>query len=324
MPAGDPEPEAEAGTRPRSLLAGLLGLLRDRNAILILAIVLGALLGPVARWTQPLTLPALALVMTVSATQISSRALLSPRRLVRPALLAVLFSYGLSSGVMLALARWLLRDADLWTGFVLVAAVPPGVAVVPFSYLLAGDTALALVGTLGAYLAALAITPAMALALLGESALQPARLLVVLGQVVGAPLLLSRVLLAPRFAGRVERWRGTIVNWGFFVVVFTVVGLNRDMFLRRPGALALTLAIALAGTFGLGTALDLVLRRLAVGRGPRVTLSLMGTVKNSGLAAATALALFGETASLPGAVVSAVQVLYLVYLGLRWQREAEA
>lgn len=68
-------------------------LLRNRNFMLILAFVLGIALGKAANWTEQLTLPALALVMTVSTLQIPSRAFLPLRGLVRPMLLAVVFNY---------------------------------------------------------------------------------------------------------------------------------------------------------------------------------------------------------------------------------------
>jgi hypothetical protein len=45
---------------------------------------------------------------------------------------------------------------------------------------------------------------------------------------------------------------------------------------------------------------------------------MMGTVKNTSLTAATALALFGEAVSLPAAVVSVTNVLYLIWLGVHW------
>ena len=47
---------------------------------------------------------------------------------------------------------------------------------------------------------------------------------------------------------------------------------------------------------------------------------LLGTVKNSGFAAATALALFSEKASVPGTVISVFVVLYLVWIGIQAER----
>lgn len=298
----------------------VFGLLRNRNFILILAFVLGIALGEVASWTEQLTLPTLALVMTVVTTQVSSKAFLPLRRLVRPMLLAVALNYLVLSTVMLTLAWWLMPNRELWTGFVLVAAVPPGVAVIPFTYILEGDTAFSLAGAVGAYLAALVIAPAMVLLLVGESPLQPVRLFLVLVELVVIPLVLSRLLLLTGLARHIEKWRGTIVNWGFFLVVFTVVGLNREVFLGHPEVVALSSAVAMVSIFGLRYLLELVLKWLGVNRAAQVSFTLMGTVKNSGVAAVLALTLFSKEASVPAAVVSAFNVLYLVWLGLRAER----
>jgi BASS family bile acid:Na+ symporter len=296
-------------------------LLRNRNFLLVMAFVLGIALGQVASWTEQLTLPALALVMTVSIVQISTKAFLPLRKLVHPMLLAVAFNYVVLSTVMLALAWWLMPNRELWIGFVVVAAAPPGVAVIPFTHILAGDTAFSLVGTVGAYLAALVITPAMFLLWVGESFLQPLELLIILVELIVVPVVLSRLLLLAGLAQHIEKWRGTIVNWGFFLVIFTVVGLNREMFLERPEIVGLASAVAVVSIFVLGYLINIALKKLGVKRATRVSLTLMGTVKNSGVAAATALALFSERASVPGAVVSVFNVLYLIYLGLRAEQK---
>jgi hypothetical protein len=49
----------------------------------------------------------------------------------------------------------------------------------------------------------------------------------------------------------------------------------------------------------------------------------MGTVKNSGFAAATALALFSEKASVPGTVISVFIVLYLIWIGMHAEQGKE-
>ncbi|MFC1903974.1 hypothetical protein ACFLW9_03735 [Chloroflexota bacterium] len=114
-------------------------LFRNRNFILTLAIVLGLTLGkPAANWAQPLVLPALALVMTLSATSITSRDFTSLKKMPRPIIISLLMNYVVMGGITLLLAKWLIDDPELWTGFVIVAAVPPAVAVVPFTHILGG------------------------------------------------------------------------------------------------------------------------------------------------------------------------------------------
>jgi len=64
----------------------LVGLLRNRNFILSLALALGLLLGQGARWTERLVLPALAFVMMLSTTSVTGSLFRSPRKLLAPLL----------------------------------------------------------------------------------------------------------------------------------------------------------------------------------------------------------------------------------------------
>ncbi len=278
------------------------------------------LVGRGAHRVQPLTLPALALAMTVSVVQVDAGAFRSLRNLARETFVSLLLNYVLLGGLTLLLARLWDPDPELWTGFVLSAAVPSGIAVIPFSFLLGGDTTLALLGSVGVYLSALLIMPALTSALAGADSVDPLRLVVALVELVLVPLVLSRLIRVSPLRATVERWRGAVVNWAFALLMFAVVGINRDALLRQPTVLALTLAIALAGNFGLGFALEWALDRLHVARPARVTYLLMASMKNTGLAAAMALALFSERTSVPAAVISATNVLYLVWLGVRWPR----
>lgn len=294
------------------------GLLRDRNFLLISALVLGVVVGRGARWISPLTLPGLALAMTVSLTGVSSRDFRPWQKVVRSVLLAVLLTYVVSGGLILALGRLLISDPQLWIGLVLLAATPSGIAVIPFSYVLGGDTSFALVGSVAVYLAAIAVMPLLAIAVLGSAIIQPIRLITTLVQLVIIPLLLSRVINATPLKEPVGRWRGTIVNWSFALVIFAVIGLNRDALLRQPQVVLLLAIIGLATNFGLAWVLERIMRRLRVNRASMVTSIMLGTVKNTSLTAATVLALLGERASLPAAMVSVTNVLYLVWLGVHW------
>ncbi len=302
------------------MISKWLWLLGNRDFLFVAALVLGITAGHLARWTQSWTLPVLAVAMTVSITQVTSDAFWPLRKLVRPLMLSILLNYVILGAVILVPARFLIPEQDLWTGFVISAAVPPGVAVIPFSYVAGGDTSFALVGTVGGYLAALAITPAMALWLVGESLIQPMRLITTLAQLIVIPLILSRLVLLSPARAAIERWRGKIVNWAFFLVIFTIIGLNRSVFLREPRLVALISAITMARSFGLALVLERVLQRLRVDKPSLVSYVLMGTLKNGGMAAATSLALSGERASVPAAVGAALAVPYLLWIGARWGR----
>ncbi len=296
----------------------LLRLLLDRNFLLLSAVVLGLLLGDAASATQSLIMPALMLAMTVSVVQVSLRTFSSGRMVLRAVLFSLLLNYVLLGSLTLLLARWLLPDPELWPGFVLSAAVPCGIGVVPFSYVLHGDPTSALIGLFGSYVASLAVTPWMVLRLLGTGHVDAAELVRILVRLVILPLLLSRLLTSDRWQPALKRWRGPVVNWSFALVMFTIIGSSRDLMLSDPRLLLLCAVIAFACNIGLAIVLDWGLRHLGLQRAERVTWVLMGTIKNTSLAAAVTLALFGSTAAMPTAVFSGANVLYMVWLGARW------
>jgi len=300
----------------------IVRLLRNRNLILVLAIVLGLVIGePVATKTEPLVLPFLALVMTLSAANVTSREFTSLKEMPRAISLSLLLNYAVMGGITLLLAWWLISDKDLWVGFVVLATVPPAVAVLPFSHMLGGNTLFSLIGLTGAYLAALIIMPAVMAIFLGTGFFDPVKLLTILGELIFIPIVLSRVLLVTGLMKRIAPWRGTIVNWSFFVTLFTIVGLNRQAFFGDFATLIRIGVIAVAVSFVLGYIITLVTRALNVNREMSISLVLMGSLKNYGLASGILLTLFGERAAIPASICTVFGILHLVWLGFRFRKK---
>lgn len=297
-------------------------LLRNRNFILLLAIVLGLSLGkPVATWTAPSILPLLALVMTLSAINVTSREFTSLKEMPRSIMLSLLLNYVVMGGMTLLLAWWLIKDRDLWAGFIVLATVPPAVAVVPFSYVLGGNTSFSLIGMTAAYLAALFIMPAILALFLGTGIFNPMELLIILGELVLIPIVLSRILLATGLAERIKPWRGTIVNWSFFITLFTIVGLNRQAFFSEFDILLRIIIIGVVISFVLGFSIDLSTRVLRINRETSISMILMGTLKNYGLASGIILTLFGERAAIPASICVVFGILHVVWLGFRFRKK---
>lgn len=238
-------------------------LFRSRNFLLILAIVLGFTTGKtVATWTEPLVLPALALIMTLSATNITSRDFTSFKTMPGQIFASLILNYVVMGGTILLMGWWLIDDRELWTGLVVSATVPPAVAVLPFSYILGGNILFSLIGMTGAYLAALIIMPVVMTLFLGVNFLNPLDVLLILGELIVIPVVISRLLLFTGLARRINPWRGTIVNWGFFVVLFTIIGLNQPAFFSQFDVILKISLIAIVVSFGLGYAIELVARKI--------------------------------------------------------------
>ncbi len=301
-------------------MAKLRLLLRNRNVIFLLALGTGLLLPHAVRVTTHLVLPALALAMALSTLEIETAVFRRPRSLIFPSLLGIIMNYVILGNSIIGMAALTIRGEEIWTGFVLLAAVPPAVAVIPFSAFLRGNGTLSLFGTVGAYLGALAIMPLIAFGLLSAAAFDPLKLLLIILALIVLPLAVSRLLIQRGLKQRIDPYRGTVTNWSFFVVLYTMLGLNRDIILGQPLALIPVASIAVASMFILGLLIDWVLGLFHIPRETRTSLVLLGTLKNQGMAGGLALALFGQEAALPAAVSTVVMTLYIVWLDFKAAR----
>ncbi|MGQ9682913.1 MAG: hypothetical protein ACUVX9_10275 [Anaerolineae bacterium] len=291
--------------------------------VLALGFALGLILGPtLARALEPLTLPALGLLITLAASEVSKHGFRRPRRVLAATGLALLASYVVSSGAILLFARLITPEAQLFTGYVLVAAAPPAASALAFCISLQGDVALSLVGTVGAYLASIVIAPLFTLAFAGSGLVQPQQVFTTLLTLIVIPLAISRILRNRRLLPAVRRVREPLIAWSFALVILVVVGVNRDVFFREPLLVLRVALVALFATFGLGEIVAWGLRRAGTNSRRRVSLTLLSSLKNSGFAAAVALALVGQLAALPGAVMSVVEALYVLWLGATVGRSA--
>jgi len=290
-------------------------LLRNRNFILFLAFFLGMVAGDVARFTEFLVIPVLALVLTVSIVGIAREFEFNGAEFAKSTLIAVGFTYLLASGGIIALSRLVVTEPELQLGFVTVAAAPSGVAVIPFTLILRGNGKEAFQGTIGVYLLAIVFTPAI-IYLFGGEVFSPLQLFSALAQLILVPIILSQLIVRMGLAASIERWRQHLINWGFFVVIFTIIGLNWEIFYQEPKLLLRMSLVAGLSTLGLGFAIKHSLPRLGVAVENTVTRRLLGSIKTSAFGAAIALTLFTERVALPAAVMSVFNVLHFLWLSL--------
>ncbi len=295
----------------------VIHILRNRDFILIMALAFGLLSGGGARWTEKAILPALALVMTLSTMGVPASIFLSPGKLVAPALIGIGVNYGILGSLLLGASNLFIGEEALRDGFVIMTAVPPAIAVIPFSVILNGNQNFALIATIGCYLCALILTPLIALHFLGAAFGDPGKIATIMIELILLPLLLSRVLLWMRWAERIDPFKGTITNWSFFLVTYTIVGLNRQLFFDRPFALVPPALIALASTFLMGWVIQWVSRLIRVDSKTMISLVLLGTQKNTGLAAGLALTLFGEKTAVPATITTIFMLVYMIWLSFR-------
>ena len=298
----------------------MLRLLGNRNVIFGLAVGLGLALPQGARWTASAMMPALALVMTLATIHVPNSYFRDPRAILAPSLAGIAMTYIVLGGVILTASALVVRDPNLWIGFVLIAAVPPAVAVIPFTAILEGDISYTLSGTVASYLAALLVMPVMFIVLVGTAFADPYKLIRIMLLLIVLPLILSRLILYLGWAGRIESFRGLLTDWGFFIVLYSMIGVNRDLIFSQPMTIAPVALVVLASTFGLGAVVEKAGVFLKKDPPRIVSLVLLGTLKNQGIAGGLAIALFEKEAALPSAVYSVFMIVYILWLDLRHQR----
>lgn len=295
----------------------MIRLLNNRNFIFLLAIIFGLVLPQAAQWTKIVMMPALALVMMLATINVPNGYFLNFRAILKPSLAGILMTYLILGGVILLLSALLIGDHNLWIGFVLIAAVPPAVAVIPFTAILEGNVSYSLSGTVASYLAALLIMPLMFWIFIGTGFNDPYKLFRIMLLLIILPLVLSRVILYFNWQDRLTPVRGLLTDWGFFIVLYSIIGVNRDLLFSRPLSFLPVAAVAFATTFVLGWVIQKIGTVFKVDKKDIVSIVLQGTIKNQGIAGGLAIALFEKEAALPSAVYSMFMILYIMWLDWR-------
>jgi BASS family bile acid:Na+ symporter len=120
--------------------------------------------------------------------------------------------------------------------------------------------------------------------------------------------------------GKIEPIKEIISKWCFFLILYTIVALNRETIIGQPSSLFPVAAIALTSTFFLGFLIEWIGTLLRMNKQQIISLCLLGTLKNYGLAAGLALSLFTKETALPAAVFMIFMMTYIAWLDfkMRW------
>ena len=255
--------------------------------------------------------------MMLSTTSVTGSLFRSPRTLLTPILAGVTLNYVMLGGLILLLSSLLIPEGPLRTGFIVLAAVPPAVGVIPFTGFLDGDVEFSLIACLSCYLVAFIATPLILFTLLGLSAGFQVKLFTTMFQLIIIPLFLSRILVYTGVASRIAPVKGTLLNWSFFLVVYTSVGLNQEVLLSQPSSLIPAAVITVTTTFLLGYLIERAGRILRLDPKKVISVVLLGTSKNAGFAAGLALTLFGRQTAIPSTIQTISMLSYIIFLDLK-------
>lgn len=273
--------------------------------MVVSGLFVGLATGGYPAFSREVSQIALALAMTFSLTEIAFSGI-TPRAEVRGVILSFGMSYIALTGMLLGFAA-MSSDPSIRQGWVLMAAVPPAVAVIPITSLLGGDTRGALIASAIMYLLGLALVPGITLAFLGR-AVPVEGLAAQTVLLIGVPLAVSRPLLRVRQIGEI---RPTAVAVSFFFLVVAIAGSTRSTLLGNPELLVSLSVLSFARTFGLGFAVVGAATLLGLSRADRITATAFASFKNLGLAVVLAFSFFPPVSALPSIVSLVFEIAWL-------------
>jgi BASS family bile acid:Na+ symporter len=277
-------------------------------------LVIGFVTGGYPAYSKEIAELALALGMTFSLTAISFAGI-SPRTELRQFVIAFGMSYGALSGLIFVFAI-LSPNPGIHDGWVLMASVPPAIAIVPITSYLKGDTRRAVISLAILYVMGLFLVPIITLAFtqqtvpLSELVLQTVLL-------IGLPIVASRPL---RRWPKIVESGTSAVGISFFFLVIAVAGSTRAYLFANPDLLGPLALFSFLRVFGIGSGVFLVAGRLGVPRVDRVAFTTFASFKNLGLTVVLAFGVFGPLATLPSIVSLVFEILWLASLPFLFRR----
>lgn len=290
----------------------MLRYLKNTNLVFLTAIVAGLVFPVLSSYLVDFVLLSLIVIMTFSTTQITLE-LINLRKQAPQVLAAFLTNYIFLTGVIIISSSLLLTDPDLMAGFVIMAAVPPAIAVIPFTGMLKGDTSLSLISSTLLYLLSPILAPLIIYLFAGFTGIDITSLIKVLVELILLPLLFSRIIIRLGFYERIKGDQDIIINCFFFILIYAVVGVNQHVFFQDLGMVGIVSTICFLRTFASGTFVYLLTKAMKVEEKPAISYMLFGSYKNLGLTATIALALLGERACIPAAICIPFEIFLFTY-----------
>jgi BASS family bile acid:Na+ symporter len=293
-----------------SIRRRIVDLIQNSTLVLILSVLLGLVLPGHAGGTEALVTPALMVMMAFSLTEVDLGRDIKSSGSLKSGFLGIIINYGLLSGLILLLS-YSLPDESLRNGFVIMAAVPPAVAVLPMTRILKGDMSLSFAGEILSYLASLLLMPLIIYLFVHQTGISPIYLLQISIVLILIPALASRLVRLLPINPVLP------INLGFFLVTYTVIGLNQGALWTDGWSVAW---ISIARTFAVGLAVFILARSAGLKSSQAISLTLLGSFKNLGLAAAVSLLLVGPAAGLPAAFCVLAETAFFILLSFARSR----
>ena len=231
----------------------------------------------------------------------------------KPIVVNIVCCFGICTGFTLLTGLLFIDDSALWTGWVMLSAVPCAISVVPSALYLKADPKLAVLSLTVIYIVAIALTPLITHVLIGDS-VNPLEVL----RYILMFILIPFVLTVPLKRLHLERAPKTLfINLMMFVLVFAGLGSRQEFVFGEPMVVLALVVACIFRIFLVSTVIVLAMRRMRVNRNNGLNYVTFCYWKNSGMSASLTMGLFAATmpeAVLPCVVSLIVEAIWFAIL----------
>jgi bile acid:Na+ symporter, BASS family len=288
------------------------------------SLLLGLFFSKYAIVLKPYLMFVLSLMMTLSLQRVSGKLFVDMKKMAFAGVQGLVINYLIFGSVLMLIAALFFYDnTPIFIGFLFIAVSPPGVVIVPFVLKMKGDLDWSVVAVVSGYFASLPIIPLTFLLLPSDyKSMSAISLFSLLFWSVVAPFILSRFLRAPSLL-KFSTHNGRIIDLLFFILIYTVVGVNNQAIQQEPHLLLNVAAVFVLALFGGVFVFGRILKKRRVSQDRIVASQLMFGVKNNGFSAIMAMSAGSAMSALPSMVLSVVLLIFLILFPFLIPREKE-
>ncbi len=280
----------------------LLNVLTDVKLWVAAGIVLGLLLGFDNPNAATMLMFVLIAQMTVSLDGISF-VKSDFKTYDRKILGCIIACLGINTAVTLLTGLLFIDNTQLWYGWVMLSSVPCAVSVVVASLAMKGDAKMSVLGLIGIYVVAIAMTPLITHLTIGD-AVNPMEIMRYILLFILVPFILS-IPVKRLHLGHVPK--SIFINAMMLLLVFIGLGSRRDYILDQPDLILWVLLACAVRIFAIGFVCAYTFQKMKIERETGIVYMVMAVWKNSGMSVSLTMALFGTI--YPSAVLPCIASL---------------
>lgn len=284
------------------------------NVIFMLALICGIILPQGFQIGNALILPALMLILTLTLLRFPRGFFRRPGPLLSASIRSNVMNYLVLGNFIILASIFLIHKQELWVGMVMIAAMPPSVAIIPLGNLLRADKTSVFTGMAGAYLGALLIIPLIGLGFLKYIHLNYWNLILLVLELIILPLVLSRIAVDKAWDKIIKPYEQTIIDYSCFLVFYTITASSRNILPDWSSDLFVIALIAFVSIFFFAFAIGKIGFYFHDPENKNISFLLLGSMKDCGLAGGIALILFNQEVALPSLIFAIFTFIYMNWL----------